>query len=95
VFNVDNCYSYCNTTTDLDAFMWDFCIGENVNLSDPTFITLDGDCLATKGSGNLQSAGIGKIATTWTPANYISVFATDGITSTVTLVCQLFLFSYS
>jgi hypothetical protein len=38
--------------------------GDSVDLSDPTFTTLDGDCLPTKGSGNLQSTGIGKIATT-------------------------------
>jgi hypothetical protein len=64
VFNVDNCYSYCNVTTDLDPFMWGFCIGDNVDLSDPTFTTLDGDCFPTNGGGSLQSTGIGKIATT-------------------------------
>ena len=49
VFNVDNCYSCCNITTDLDAFIWNFCIGDNVDLSDPTFYNLRWGMLAYQG----------------------------------------------
>ena len=72
--NVDNCYSYSNVTTELDSFMWEFCISDNVNLANPAFANLDSDCLPTNSKDGLPSTGSGKISITWTVPNYIFGF---------------------